>query len=325
MTLPRRRFLRLASAAAALPILPRIAKGQTYPSRPVHVVVGFPAGGAGDILARLIGQWLQEHLGQPFIIENRPGAGSNIATDVVVRAPPDGYTLLFVIAPNAINAPLYDKLGFNFGHDITPVASLTRPAFVMAVNPTFPAETVPDFIAYAKANPGKLNMASAGNGTMHHLAGELFKMMTGIDMLHVPYRGGVSAITDLLGGRVQVIFSPLPELAEQIKSGRLRALAVTTPTRVDALPDIPTVGDFVPGYEVSAWNGIGAPRNTPIEIIDKLNSEINAALADPKMKARLADLGAPASPSSPVEFGKLIADETQKWGRVVKFAGIKPE
>jgi tripartite-type tricarboxylate transporter receptor subunit TctC len=290
----------------------------------VRLIVGFPPGGAGDILARLIGEWLSDRLGQPFIIENRPGAGSNIATEAVVRAPADGHTLLFVIAPNAFNASLYDNLSFSFVRDIAPVASLTRPPLAMVVNPEFPAKTVPDFIAYAAANPGKLNMASAGNGTIHHLAGELFKMMTGIKMLHVPYRGGAPAITDLLGGQVQVLFSPLPEPTEQIKAGRLRALAVTGATRVDVLPDIPPVGDFVPGYEVSGWNGIGAPKGTSADVIGRLNREINAALANPKITKRLADLGTSPFVSSPADFGRLIVDETERWAKVIKFSGAKP-
>ena len=288
-------------------------------------IVGFAAGGAPDILARLMGQWLSERLGQPFVIENRPGAGSNIATEAVVRAPPDGYTLLLVSPANAINATLYDKLNFNFIRDIAPVAGIIREPHVMVVNPSVPAKTVPEFIAYAKANPGKLNMASAGNGTAAHVAGELFKMMTGVDMVHVPYRGAAPALTDLLGGQVQVMFAAMPASIEYIRAGKLRALAVTTATRSEALPDIPTVGEFVPGYEASAWFGVGAPKNTPAEIIDKLNKEINAALADPKIKARLADLGGTVLPGSPADFGKLIADETEKWGKVIRAANIKPE
>ena len=325
MKLSRRNFLHLAAGAAALPVVPRIAWAQTYPTRPVRLVVGFPAGGAGDILARLIGQWLQERLGQAFIIENRTGAGGNISTEAVVRAPPDGYTLLYVNVANAINVTLYDKLNFNFIRDIAPVASLTRGALVMVVNPTLPARTVPEFIAYAKANPGRVNMASSGIGSGTHVVGELFKMKAGVDMIHVPYRGGAPAITDLLGGQVQVFFSPLPEPTEHIKTGKLRALAVTTETRVVALADIPTMGDYLPGFEASGWTGIGAPRNTPIEIIDKLNREIHAALADLEIKARLDDLGVTVFAGSPADFAKHIADETEKWGKVIRAANIKPD
>ena len=325
MTLPRRQFLHLAAGAAALPAVSRFAWAQTYPSRPVRMIVGFAAGGATDILARLIGQWLSERLGQPFVIENRPGAGSNIATEAVVRAPPDGYTLLLVGSPNAINATLYDKLNFNFIRDIAPVASIIRGALVMVVHPSVPAKTVPEFIAYAKANPGKINMASGGIGGITHIAGELFKMMAGVDMVHVPYRGVAPALTDLLGGQVQVIFANLAPSIEYIRAGKLRALAVTTATRSEALPDIPTVGEFVPGYEASSWFGVGAPKNTPAEIVDKLNKEINAGLADPKIKARLADLGGTVLGGSPADFGKLIAEETEKWGKVIRAANIKPE
>ena len=286
-----------------------------------HRSSAFAPGGGADIIARLIGQWLSERLGQPFIIENRPGAGSNIATEAVVHAPADGYTLLLVSPANAINATLYDKLNFNFIRDIAPVAGIIRVPNVMVVNPSVPAKTVPEFIAYAKANPGKLNMASAGIGTAPHVAGELFKMMAGVDMVHVPYRGDGPALTDLIGGQVQVMFAAMPSSIEYIRAGKLRALAVTTATRSEALPDIPTVGDFVPGYEASGWYGIGAPKNTPAEIIDKLNKEINAGLADPKIKARLADLGGTVLPGSPADFGKLIADETEKWAKVIKFAG----
>ena len=291
MKLPRRKFLHLAAGAAALPAVSRVAWAQAYPTRPVRIIVGLPPGGATDIVARLIGQWLSERLGQPFVIENRPGAGTNIGTEAVVRAPPDGYTLLLVGRRNAINATLYDKLNFNFIRDIAPVAGIIRVPLVMVVNPSVPAKTVPEFIAYAKANPGKINMASAGIGTPGHVAGELFKMMAGVDMVHVPYRGAAPALTDLLGGQVQVMFGTTVSSIEHIRAGKLRALAVTTATRSEALPDIPTVGEFVPGYEASAVFGIGAPRNTPAEIVDKLNKEINAALADPKIKARLADLG----------------------------------
>jgi tripartite-type tricarboxylate transporter receptor subunit TctC len=325
MKLPRRKFLHLAASAVALPALSPIARAQTYPTRPVRLTVGFPAGGVADILARLMGQWLSERLGQPFVIENRPGAGGNIATEVVVRAPADGYTLLLVDPPNAINATLYDNLSFNFIRDIAPIAGIARSANVMDVNALFPAKTVPEFIAYAKANPGKINMASGGNGTTTHVAGELFKMMAGVDMVHVPYRGGAPAITDLLGGQVQVYFGAVSESIQHIRAGKLRALAVTTVTRSDTLPDVPTVGDFVPGYEAATWYGLGAPKNTPSEIVDELNKEVNAGLADPKVRARLADLGFTVFASSPVEFSKLIAGETEKLAKVVKFAGLKPD
>ena len=326
MKLPhRRRFLYLATGAAALPAVSHMARAQTYPTRPVRIIVGVAAGGTLDILARVMGQWLSERLGQPFIIENRPGASTNIATEAVVRAPANGYTLLSVSPSNAINATLYEKLNFTFIGDIAPVAGIIRAANVMVVNPSVPAKTVPEFIAYAKANPGKLNMSSGGNGTSQHVAGELFKMMTGVDLVHVPYRGAAPALTDLLGGQAQVMFPGMPGSIEYIRAGQLRALAVTTETRSEALPDIPTVSDFVPGYESSQWFGVGAPKNTPIEIIDKLNKEINAGLADPKIKARLADLGGTLLAGSPADFGKLIADETEKWGKVVKFAGLKPE
>jgi tripartite-type tricarboxylate transporter receptor subunit TctC len=323
MILPRRQFLHLAAGAAALPALPRVARAQTYPTRPVRIVVGFPAGGVGDILARLLGQWLSERLGQPFVIENRPGAATNIAAEAVVRSPPDGYTLLWITAANAINATLYDKL--NFIRDIAPVASFVRGPGVMEVNPAVPAQSVPEFIAYAKANPGKINLASSGMGTLSHVAGELFKIMTGVDMLHVPYRGAAPALNDLIGGRVQVMILPVISSVEHIKAGRLRALAVTTATRLDVLPDVPTASEFVPGFEVSDWTGIGVPKNTPAEIVDKLATEINAALGEPKMKARLADLGSLLRPMSRADFGKLIADETERWAKVVKVAGIKPE
>jgi tripartite-type tricarboxylate transporter receptor subunit TctC len=323
--LPRRRFLHLAAGAAALPAVPRVARAQGWPTPPVRIIVGQAAGSGSDTAARLIGQWLSERLGQQFIIENRPGAAGNIATEAVVRALPDGHTLLLVNAGNAINATLYDKLNFNFIRDIAPVASIVHQPQIMLVNPSFPAKTVPEFIAYAKANPGKISMASAGNGTGPHLAGELFKMMAGVNMLHVPYRGGAPALTDLIGGQVQVMFIGPIEVVGHIKTGRLRALAVSTTKRLDVLPDLPTVADFVPGYESSSWFGIGAPRNTPAEIIGKLNSEINNALADPKIKARLADLGTTVLGGSPDEFGKLIADDTEKWGKVIRAANIKPE
>jgi tripartite-type tricarboxylate transporter receptor subunit TctC len=325
MKLPRRQFLHLAAGAAALPAVSRIAWAQAYPSRPVRIVVGFPPGGGADITARLIGQWLSERLGQPFIIDNRPGAGSNIATEAVVRAPADGYTLLLVGAFNAVNATLYDKLNFNFIRDIAPVATLYYVPNVMAVHPSFPAKTILEFIAYSKSNPGKVNMGSGTTGAAMHMSGELFKIMAGIDMVHVFYRGAGPTLTDLLAGQVQVSFPTMPASIEYIRTGKLRALAVTTAKRSDALPDIPTVGEFLPGYEASNWYGVGIPKNTPAEIIDKLNKEINAALADPKMKARLAEWGATALPGSPAEFGKLIADDVAKWAKVVKFANIKPE
>jgi len=324
MKLPRRTFLRLAMGTAALPALWRFASAQTYPSRPVHWIVGAPAGSSPDMFARLIAQWLSERLGQPFIIENRPGAGGNIGTEAVVRAAPDGYTLLLVSPPHAINATLYDKLNFNFIRDIAPVAGIIRTLNVMVVNPSFPAKSVPEFIAYAKANPGKISMASAGIGSGPHLYGELFKMMAGVNMVHVPYRGGPQALTDLITGQVQVMFIGSIEVVEHIKAGKLRALAVTTATRSDVLPDLPTVGNFVPGYESSGWFGVGAPKNAPAEIIGKLNREINAALGDPKIKARLADVGTTLA-GSPAEFGKLIAEETDKWGKVIRAVNIKAE
>jgi tripartite-type tricarboxylate transporter receptor subunit TctC len=325
VSLPRRRFLQLTAGAAALPLLSRLAEAQAYPTRPVRIIVGFASGGTLDIIARLLGQWLSERFGQPFVVENRPGGGGNIGTEAVVRAPPDGYTLLLVGSPNMINATLYEKLNFNFIRDIAPVASTDRAPHVMEVNQIFPAKSVPEFIAYAKANPGKINMASAGIGTGQHVAGELFKMMAGIDMAHVPYRSAGPALTDLIGGQVQVMFDALPASIEHIRAGRLRALAVTAATRLETLPDIATVADFVPGYEASAVHGIGAPRNTPTEIVNRLNKEINAALGDPKMRARLTELGLAVLPGSPADFGKLIADETEKWGKVVKFAGSKAE
>jgi tripartite-type tricarboxylate transporter receptor subunit TctC len=325
MKLPRRRFLHLAVGAAVLPAIWRIASAQTYPTRPVRLLVGFPAGGVGDIAARLMGQWFSERLGQPFVVENRAGAASNIGTETVVRSPPDGYTLLEITAANAINATLYDKLHFNFIRDIAPVGTISRESYIMAVNPLFPVKTVPEFIAYAKANPGKINMASSGNGTGVHLAGELFKMMTGTNLVHVPYKGGAPALTDLLGGQVQVMFAVMSASIAYIRAGTLRALAVTTATRSEALPDIPTVGEFVPGYEVSSVYGLGAPRNIPPEIVETLNTAINAALADPKLKARLSDLGETALSGSPIDFSKLIAGDTEKWGKVIRAANIKPE
>jgi len=323
--LPRRQFLRLAAGAAALPTVSRLAWAQPYPSRPVRLIVPFPPGGGAEISARLIGQWLSERLGQPFIIDNRPGAGTNIGTEAVVRAPPDGYTLLLVNAANAINATLYQKLSYNFIRDIAPVAGIMRVPSVLVVHPSLPANTIPEFIAYAKANPGKLNMASGGIGSGTHVSGELFKMMAGIDLIHVPYRGLTPAFTDLLGGQVQVMAASTAASIEYIRSGMLRALAVTTATRADVLPGIPTVGEFLPGYEASGWFGVGAPRNTPAEIIDRLNNEINAALADPKLRARFAELGGSVLALSPAGFGKLIAEETEKWAKVVKFSGAKTD
>jgi tripartite-type tricarboxylate transporter receptor subunit TctC len=325
MKLLRRRFLHLAAGAVALPAVSRIAGAQNYPARPVRIIVGFSAGGPNDILARLIGEWLSERLGQPFIIENRPGAGSNLATEAVVRAPPDGYTLLLVGSPNAINATLYDKLNFNFVRDIVPIASFIRGALVMVVHPSVPAQTVPELIAYAKENPGKLSYGSGGVGGITHITPELFKMMAGVNIVHVPYRGVATALTDLLGGQVQVLFANPAQSIPYIRAGKLRALAITTATRSEALPDIPTVGEFVPGYEASSFFGFGAPRNTPAEIIDKLNKEINAGLADPKIGARISDLDGTVLGGSPADFGKLIAEETEKWGKVIRAANIKPE
>jgi tripartite-type tricarboxylate transporter receptor subunit TctC len=325
MKLPRRTFLQFAAAAAALPATSRIATAQAYPSRLVRIIVGFTPGGPPDVLSRLMGQWLTERLGQQFIVESRPGAGSNIGTEAVVNATADGHTLLLVSAGNAVNASLYDKLNFDFVRDIAPVAGLIRSPNVMVVNPSVPAKTVPEFIAYAKANPGKINMASSGNGTSPHVAGELFKLMAGVNMVHVPYRGGAPALTDLIAGQVQVYFTTVANGIEYIRAGRLRALGVSTMTRVDVLPDTPTLNEFVPGYEASGWFGIGAPKNTPAEIIDRLNKEINAGLADPKLKARLHDLGGTPLAGSPAEFGTLIADETEKWGRVIRAANIKAQ
>jgi tripartite-type tricarboxylate transporter receptor subunit TctC len=325
MKLPRRQFLHLAAGAAALPAMSRTARAQSYPTRPVRIVVGLTAGSASDIVARLVGQWLSERLGQQFIVENRPGAGTNIAAEAVVRSAPDGYTLLLAASPNAINASLYEKLSFNFIRDIAPVAAISREPNVVVLNPSVPTRTVPEFIAYAKANPGRINMASAGNGSTSHLAGELFKMMTGVNMVHVPYRGGGPALTDLLAGQVQVFFPPMVVPIAQLKAGKLRALAVTTATRSEALLDIPTVGEFVPGYEASVWFGFGAPNGTPAEIIDKLNQETNAALADPKIKARMAESGGHALTGSPADFGKLIADETEKWAKLIRAANIKAD
>jgi len=323
MKLPRRRFLHLAAGAAALPALPQIARAQAYPSRPVRIIVGQAAGSGSDIAARLLGQRLSEHLGQPFIIENRPGANNNIATEAVVRAPADGYTLLLVNASNAVNATLYDKLSFVFLCDIAPVAGIFRVPQVMEVNPSIPAKTVPEFIAFAKANPGKVNMASAGIGSVHHVAGELFKFMTGIDMVHVPYRGTTPALADLLAGQAQVMFDVTPSSTPHIRAGKLRALAVTTATRADVLPEIPVMGDFVPGYEASAWLGFGAPKDTPAAIVGTLNKEVNAGLADPIIKARIAELGGTVLALSRADFGRLIAEETEKWSEVIKTLRIK--
>jgi tripartite-type tricarboxylate transporter receptor subunit TctC len=325
MTFTRRRFAYLAGAAVASLAAPRIARAQAYPARPVRLVVGFPAGGAADITARLMGQWLSERLGQAFVIENRPGAGTNIGTETVVKALPDGYTLLLVSAANTINATLYERLNFNFMRDVAPVAGLIRGPLVMEVHPSVPARTVPEFIAYAKANPGKINMGSAGNGTPGHMSGELFKMTTGLDLVHVPYRGGAPALTDLLAGQVQVMFDNLPTSIEYIRAGKLQALAVTTAARSQMLPDLPTVSEFVPDYEVSSWFGMGAPRSTPTDIIEKLNAEISAALADPRLQTRIADLGSVPLPMSPRELATLIAAETEKWAKVIKFSGAKAD
>jgi tripartite-type tricarboxylate transporter receptor subunit TctC len=325
MKLPRRNFLHLAAGAAALPAVSRLARAQDYPARPVRLIVGFAPGGTTDITARLVGQWLSERLGQQFVIENRTGAATNIATEAVVRAPADGYTLLLVTASNAINATLYDKLSYNFIRDIAPVAGIIRYPLVMQVNPSFPAKTVPEFISYAKSNPGKISYGSGGIGTSIHVASELFKMMAGVDMIHVPYRGGAPAMTDLMAGQVQVVFNPVPESMEFIRAGKLRPLAVTTATRSEVLPDVPTVGDFVPGYEASALQGIAAPKDTPAQIVEKLNKEINVGLADSKLKARFTDLGATVFVVSPADFGKFIADETEKWAKVIKFAGAKAD
>jgi len=323
MKLERRKLLKFAGVVVATPMISQIALAQAYPTRPVRFIHGYVPGGSADITARLIGQWLSDRLGQPFIVESRPGAGSNIGTEAVVRANPDGYTILLVAPANAINATLYERLPYNFIQDIAPVAGLIRFPNVMEVNPSVPATTVPEFIAYAKANPGRINMASSGNGSTIHMSGELFKMMTGITMVHVPYRGAAPALTDMIGGQVQVMFDNVPSSIEYVRTGKLRALAVTTARRSEVLPDIPTLGDFVPGYESSAWYGVGVPRNTARDIIDRLSREINAGLGDPKLKAQFADLGATVIPGSPDDFGKLIAEETEKWGKVVKFSGAK--
>jgi tripartite-type tricarboxylate transporter receptor subunit TctC len=325
MNFSRRTFIRLAAGTAVLPTESQFAHAQSYPIRPVRLVVGFAPGGGNDITARLMGQWLSERLGQPFVIENRPGAGTNVATEAVVNASPDGYTILFVAPSAAINATLYEKLNFNFIRDLAPIAGIMRIPNVMVVNPSVPARTVPEFIAYAKANPGKINVASPGVGTSVHLSAELFKMMTGVDMVHVAYKGSAPSLTDLLGGQVQVSFATMPASIEFIRAGKLRALAVTTATRSPALPEVPTVGEFVPGYEVSTWYGLCARMGTPTEVIDKINKEINAGLADPTLKARLADLGGVTIAGSPGDFGRLIADETEKWAKVIRAANIKPE
>jgi tripartite-type tricarboxylate transporter receptor subunit TctC len=325
MKLPRRNFLHLAAGAAAMPAVSRIARAQTYPSRPVRIIVTFAAGSSSDIIARLMGQWLSERLGQPIIVENRPGAAGNIGTEIGVRAPPDGYTLLMALSVNAINASVYDSLPFNFIRDTAPVASIASIPLVMEVNPSVSAKTVPEFIAYAKANPGKLNMASAGNGTPSHVSGELFKMMAGVDMVHVPYRGEAVVLADLIGGQVQVYFGVMPASLGYIRAGKLRALAVTSATRQEALPDVPTVGEFLPGFEARGWYGIVVPKATPTQIVEKLNKEINAALADPNMNKRLTDLGCAVFAGSPTDFGKFIADETEKWAKVIRAANIKPE
>ena len=325
MKLPRRTFLHLAAGAAALPAVSGIAWAQAYPTRPVRIIAPTGPGGAPDIIARLIGPWLSQRLGQQFVVENRPGSGNNIGTEVVVRAAPDGYTLLVVSSSNTINATLYDKLNFVFLRDIAAVAGIISLPFVMVVNPSVPANTVPEFIAYAKANPGKISYGSPGIGTPGHVSGELFKMMAGVEMIHVPYRGGGAVVSDLLGGQVQVLFGSTSLTVEQVRAGKLRALAVTGATRWEGLPDIPTVGDFVSGYEASSIFGLGAPKKTPVEIIDRLNSEINAGLDDPKLKTRLVDLGGTLLAGSPADFGKLIADDTEKWGKVIRAANIKPD
>ena len=325
MKLRRRQFLHLAACTAAIPAQSRIAWALDYPSRPVRIIAGFAAGGGVDITARLIGQWLSARLGQSFITENRPGADGNIGTEVVVNARPDGYTLLLATVPNAVNATLYQKLNFNFIRDIVPVAGIIRVPMVVLVHPSVPTTTIPEFIAYAKANPGKINMASAGTGSAPHMAGELFNVMAGVNLVHIPYRGQGPALADLLGGQVQVLFATSPGTIDYIRTGKLRALAVTIASRAEVLKDLLTVGDFVPGYEASQWYGMGAPKGTSVEITDKLNKEINAAFSDTAMKARFADIGGEPLAGSPADFGKLIADETDKWARVVKFTGLKAE
>jgi tripartite-type tricarboxylate transporter receptor subunit TctC len=325
MERPRRHFLRLAAGALALPALSSVAAAQAYPTKPVHLIVGFAPGGGTDITARMIAAWLADHLGQQFIVENRPGAGTNLATEAVVRAPADGYTLLLAGLPNASNAALYDNLKFDFVRDIAPVAGIARDFFLVAVNPALPVNTLPELIAYARANPGKIYMGSAGIGSGNHLFGELFKSVTGVNLVHVPYRGAGPALVDLLGGRMQVMFAPLSIAAEHVRAGRLRALAVMTAARMPQLPDVPTAAEFMPGLEASFWAGLGAPRNTPAAIVDRINREVNAALADPAIKARLEQHGAEGMPGSPADFGKLIADETERWGKVIRAAGIKAE
>jgi len=325
MRFSRRSFVRLAMGAAALPAVPRLARADAYPSRPARIVVGFPAGGATDIQARLMGDWLSERLGQQFIVENKPGASGNIGTDTVAKAPADGYTLLQVVTPHAINSALYGNLGFDFGRDIAPVVHVARLAYVVVVNPAVPARTIPELIAYAKANPGKINYGSAGQGTPQNMSCELFKMMAGVDLVHVPYKGGAPAVADLIAGHVQVIFAPVSESIQQIQAGKLRALAVTTASRLDVFPDIPAMADFVPGYEASGFAGIGVPKGTPAEIIDRLNREINAGLADPKIKARIVELGGTVVGGSPAEFATVIAEATEKWAKVIKVAGIRAE
>ena len=325
MKFPRRAFVHLAAGAAALPVQSGVARAQAYPSRPARIVVGFPAGGATDIQGRLMGEWLTDRLGQQFIVENKPGASGNIGTDTVAKAAPDGYTLLQVVTPNAINAALYSHLPFDFMKDIAPVIYSARLAYVVVVNPSVPANTLPEFMAYAKANPGKINYGSAGQGTPQNIACELFKMMTGLNLVHVPYKGGAPAVVDLIAGHVQVIFAPISESIQQIKAGKLRALAVTTTARLEVLPDVPPIADFVPGYEASGFAGIGVPRGTPVEIIDLLNKQINAALVDPKVKSRIVDLGGTPVGGTPAEFGKILAEATEKWGKVIKAAGIKAE
>jgi tripartite-type tricarboxylate transporter receptor subunit TctC len=325
MTYPRRRVLKLAALAAALPVASRLAIAQSYPTRPLRIVIGYPAGGSTDLIARIMGRWLSERLGQPVVIENKPGAGTNLATQTVVNAPPDGYTLLFTVASNAINVSLYDTLPFNYLRDIVPVAGLAELPLVVEVNPSLPARTVAEFIAYAKANPGRINIASFGAGTIAHLAIELIKGTTGIDMVHVPYRGGAPMVTDLLAGQVQAAIDALPNSLPHIQRGAVRALALLPTTRTPALPDLPTIGETLPGFEVSTWSGIGVPRGTPLEIIERLNREINAGLANPEIKARFADVGGTPLVFSPAEFAKVIAADTEKWARVVKTSGVRPE
>ncbi len=325
MTFPRRTFLHLAAGAAALPALPRLARAQAYPSKPARIVVGFTAGGATDIQARLMGDLLTERLGQQFVVDNKPGASGNIGTETVAKAAPDGYTLLQVVTPHAINAALYSNLNFDFMRDIAPVICIARLAYVVVVNPSVPVTSIPELIAYAKANPGKLNYGSAGQGTPQNISCELFKMMAGVNLVHVPYKGGAPAVADLIAGHVQVIFAPVSESIQQIKAGKLRALAVTTAARLDVFPDLPTIGDFVPGYEASGFGGIGVPRGTPVEVIDRLNKEINAGLTDSKVSSRIVELGGTVAGGRPAEFGKILAEATEKWAKVIKFAGIKAE